>query len=325
MKAGSWAGRLPVSGESAGLSRDMEGGQGSIELHGIMFDCEPFEVRMANAQSVPLVFTSPHSGRVYPAAFLAQSRLDERRIRKSEDFHVDELFTHAVAVGAPLLVAHFPRAFLDVNREPYELDPRMFEGRLPSYANVGSTRVAGGLGTIPRLVAENVEIYAHRLSVAEALSRIDLIYRPYHECLRALLTQTRDRFGQAFLFDCHSMPSTVRAAATAGRPDFIIGDRYGTSASQELSRAAVLFLQELGYNVTRNKPYAGGFITEHYGRPARGLHALQIEVNRGIYFDEEKLEKKAGFGLLAADLAQFIDAMVQIVDTELIAGPLAAE
>ena len=290
-----------------------------------LFGREPFEVKMAPSQSVPLVFNSPHSGRCYPQAFLDQSRLDARRIRKSEDFYVDELFAHAVSVGAPLLVAHFPRADLDVNREPYELDPKMFAGRLPSYANIASTRVAGGLGTVPRLVAENVEIYAHPLRVGEALTRIETIYRPYHACLRQLVARTHARFGQAVLFDCHSMPASVRAASSTVRPDFIIGDRYGTSASQELSRAAALFLQQLGYNVTRNKPYAGGFITEHYGRPARGLHALQIEVNRGLYFDEELLEKRPGFEMLASDLAQFIDAMVDVVQNELIARPLAAE
>jgi N-formylglutamate amidohydrolase len=201
----------------------------------------------------------------------------------------------------------------------------MFSGRLPPYANISSTRVAGGLGTVPRLVAENIEIYAHPLPVAEALRRIETIYRPYHACLRRLVARTHAMFGQAVLFDCHSMPASVRAASSTIRPDFIIGDRYGTSASQELSRAAALFLQELGYNVTRNKPYAGGFITEHYGRPAQGLHALQIEVNRGLYFDEELLEKKPGFGLLAADLSQFIEAMAGVVQNELIAGPLAAE
>lgn len=280
---------------------------------------------MASRQTTPFVFNSPHSGRVYPEAFLRQSRLDEKRIRKSEDFYVEELFGHAVTAGAPMLLAHFPRCYLDVNREPYELDPKIFDGRLPAFANIGSTRVAGGLGTIPRLVAENMEIYAHRLPVTEALERIERIYRPYHACLRRLVAQTHVQFGRAILIDCHSMPASVRSSATAGRPDFIIGDRYGTSASPELSRAAALLLQDMGYVVTRNKPYAGGFITEHYGRPAHGLHALQIEVNRGLYFDEDRLEKKPSFDLVRQDISDFIDAMVGVVSEDMLGTPLAAE
>lgn len=280
---------------------------------------------MAARQGVPLIFNSPHSGRVYPASFLAQSRLDERRIRKSEDFYVDELFSHAVAVGAPILIAHFPRAFLDVNREPYELDPKMFDGRLPAYANVGSTRVAAGLGTVPRLVAEHMEIYAHRIPVAEALARVEGIYRPYHACLRRLIARTHARFGRAILLDCHSMPANVRASATSARPDFIVGDRYGTSASQELSRAAALFLQEMGYTVTRNKPYAGGFITEHYGRPAHRLDALQIEVNRGLYMNERTYRKAGGFDALVDDLTRFSADLMSFREYDYPAMPVAAE
>jgi N-formylglutamate deformylase len=200
---------------------------------------------------------------------------------------VDELFSGVVQLGAPLLAALFPRAWLDVNREPYELDPRMFDGPLPPFANIGSMRVAGGLGTIPRLVAENMDIYRGRLSVEEGLSRIERVYRPYHASLRKMIAQTHVQFGKAILIDCHSMPANVRVAGGSRRPDIIIGDRYGASAAHDLSRAAVAFLSGLGYHVVRNKPYAGGFITEHYGRPSRGLHALQIEVNRGLYVDEE--------------------------------------
>jgi N-formylglutamate amidohydrolase len=210
-------------------------------------------------------------------------------------------------VGAPLLVAHFPRAYLDVNREPYELDPKMFAERLPSYANIASTRVAGGLGTVPRLVAENVEIYAHPLRVAEALTRIETIYRPYHACLRQLVARTHASFGQAVLFDCHSMPASVRAAASTIRPDFIIGDRYGTSASSELSRLALRLLEDMGFAAVRNKPYAGGFITEHYGRPARNLHALQIEINRSLYIDETTQKKKTDFNRVVHALQLFLE------------------
>ena len=285
----------------------------------------PFEIRRPMRQTEPFVYNSPHSGRVYPDAFLSMSRLDRNAIRRSEDYYVDELFASAVQLGAPLLAAQFPRAWLDVNREPYELDPRMFDGPLPSFANIGSMRVAGGLGTIPRLVAENMDIYRGRLSVDEGLSRIEQVYRPYHANLRKLIAQTHVQFGKAILIDCHSMPANVRVAGGIARPDIIIGDRYGASAAHDLSFAAVSVLSELGYHVVRNKPYAGGFITEHYGRPGRGLHALQIELNRGLYVDEVTLEKTAGFELLKADLWEFSARMMAHVRDELANERLAAE
>ncbi|OCW59377.1 N-formylglutamate amidohydrolase [Hoeflea olei] len=285
----------------------------------------PYEVRRPRQQTEPFVFNSPHSGRVYPESFLATSRLDRMAIRRSEDHYVDELFADVTQLGAPLFHARFPRAWLDVNREPYELDPRMFDGALPSFANIGSMRVAGGLGTIPRLVAENMEIYRGRLSVDEGLARIEQVYRPYHATLRRLIAHTHVQFGKAVLIDCHSMPATVRVAGGSQRPDIIVGDRYGASASHDLSRAAVSFLSGLGYRVVRNKPYAGGFITEHYGRPDRGLHALQIEVNRGLYVDESTLEKTAGFDLLKTDLTEFASQMMAYVREDGAQDQLAAE
>ncbi|MQW88041.1 N-formylglutamate amidohydrolase [Sinorhizobium saheli] len=286
---------------------------------------EFFEVLEPANRRIPFVFNSPHSGRFYPQAFLDQSRLDPHSIRRSEDHFVDELFRSATFLGAPLLRAHFPRAFLDVNREPYELDPRMFEGALPAHANIGSMRVAGGLGTVPRLVAENMEIYRGRFPVEEALTRIETIYKPYHATLRRLIAHTHVHFGMAILIDCHSMPGNVHLPGSGKRPDFIIGDRYGTSAAAELSRVAVELLEELGYAVARNKPYAGGFITEHYGRPSRGLHALQIEINRSLYVDEATLVKKPGFAALEADLATFIAGLARHVDEYGAYLPLAAE
>ena len=245
-------------------------------------DRPAFEVRKPADQRVPFVFNSPHSGRCYPERFLRMSRLDQTAIRKSEDHYVDELFMGAVPLGAPMLVAHFPRAYLDVNREPYELDPRMFTERLPPFANSRSIRVAGGLGTIPRVVSEGQDIYRAGIPLAEAQARIANIYKPYHQTLRDLIGRTHRRFGFAVLIDCLSMPATVRYGQEGIRPDFIIGDRFGTSASRGLSEAAVSILSSMGYLVTSNKPYAGGFITEHYGRPLKGLHALQIEVKRGL-------------------------------------------
>lgn len=288
-------------------------------------DCELFEVREPIEQVIPFVYNSPHSGRVYPDSFLERSRLDSMAIRRSEDLFVDELFSSAPSHGAPLLCANFPRAYVDVNREPFELDPRMFSGPLPSYANGHSVRVAGGLGTIPRIVAENMDIYQGRLTVEEGLARIEAIYKPYHACLRRLVAKTHAMFGTAVLVDCHSMPGSVRVGGSSVRPDFIIGDRYGTSASVELTDAALTILSEFGFTAVRNKPYAGGFITEHYGRPARGLHALQIEINRALYVDEQRLEKRADFAMLSGVLSQFIEQMAAMVGDISDDDALAAE
>nr|WP_231710471.1 N-formylglutamate amidohydrolase [Roseibium limicola] len=285
----------------------------------------PFEILSPADQRLPFVFNSPHSGCQYPQSFVAASRLDEQMIRRSEDAFVDQLFTHVVPLGAPLLRAHFPRAYLDVNREPYELDPKMFHERLPSYANARSIRVAGGLGTIARIVSDNHEIYRHRLPLAEAMWRIEEIYKPYHVTLRRLLAQTHVAFGHAILIDCHSMPSVIRNVPSDMRPDFILGDRYGTSCATELVDYAAALLQSLGYRVSRNAPYAGGFITEHYGRPSKNLHALQIEINRGLYMDEATHQPNRHFVQLKTDLAQFAKELTAMPDAAFTEEAQAAE
>jgi N-formylglutamate amidohydrolase len=285
----------------------------------------PFEVRMGAEQRVPFIFSSPHSGRYYPERFLAMARLDRNAIRRSEDCFVDELFGGAVTLGAPMLAANFPRAYLDVNREPWELDPRMFAEPMPSYCNIRSARVAGGLGTVPKLVGEGLDIYSGRLPLAEAIARIEAVYKPYHETLKRLVTRTHAQFGFAVLVDCHSMPASVRVGDSGIRPDFIVGDRFGASASAALTEAAIGLLTGMGYTVAHNKPYAGGFITEHYGRPARRLHALQIEVNRGLYMNERTLQKSAGFDALAEDLTRFTADLMAIPDHRFLDLPLAAE
>ncbi|MHA6686369.1 N-formylglutamate amidohydrolase [Mesorhizobium sp. A556] len=286
---------------------------------------QPFEIRASAEQRVPFIFSSPHSGRHYPERFLAMARLDRSAIRRSEDCYVDELFGSVVPLGAPLLAANFPRAYLDVNREPWELDPRMFAEPVPSYCNIRSARVAGGLGTVPKLVGEGLDIYAGRLPLAEAVERIEAIYKPFHETLKRLLTRTHAAFGFAVLVDCHSMPASIRVGDNGARPDFIIGDRFGTSASTAFSDAAINMLSAMGYSVAHNKPYAGGFITEHYGRPARHLHALQIEVNRGLYMNERTLQKSVGFDALADDLARFSADLMALPDAYFLDLPLAAE
>ena len=250
----------------------------------------------------PILFNSPHSGVHYPQSFLDSARLDRSQIRRSEDTFVDELFASATLHGASFMRALFPRVYLDVNREPYELDPSMFSGSLPDYANVRSIRVASGLGTIARIVSDSEEIYAHSLPVYDALERIETVYKPYHATLRETLENIRARFGYAVLIDCHSMPSLARTALGRNRPDFILGDRYGSSCSSHMINIAASTLKSMGYTIGRNKPYAGGFITEHYGRPEEHLHALQIEVNRGLYMNEADYSRSDGFPRLVADL-----------------------
>ena len=285
----------------------------------------PFEIINPDGPRVPLVINSPHSGRCYPETFLAASRLDEWSIRRSEDTYVDDLFLPAVKLGAPLLRANFPRAWLDVNREPYELDPKMFDGKLPTFANIRSVRVAGGLGTIARVVSESEEIYSAPLDVEEALGRIEQVYKPYHRALETLLSESQAAFGQTLLVDCHSMPSTVRGGRSRVRPDIVLGDRYGASCASELTDRASQILSQMGYSVSRNKPYAGGFITENYGQPRLALHALQIEVNRCLYMDERTLEPTAGFRRLRSDLTGFIAALSEQLDDGLLIQADAAE
>lgn len=255
----------------------------------------PFVVREPDWQSLPFVFSAPHSGRVYPASFLDASRLDALTLRRSEDAYVDDLFAAMPTLGAPLVAARFPRAYLDVNREPYELDPRLFEERPPAYANTRSLRVAGGLGTVPRVVGDGQEIYARRLPLAEGLARIEHLHRPYHRALRRMLGTTVQDFGFAVLVDCHSMPSSGLPRDAGRPPDIILGDRFGTSCGGGIVDAIEHAFRAAGLHVTRNRPYAGGYITEHYGEPLAGRHALQIEIARALYMNERTLEPNAGF------------------------------
>ncbi len=245
----------------------------------------PLRVHRPLRQTAPLVFASPHSGRHYPAAFVAAARLDALGLRRSEDSFVDELFAEAPAYGAPLLAARFPRAYCDVNREAWELDPAMFEDALPAWVNTTSARVSAGLGTIARVVATGEAIYRERLRFAEAERRVHTCWQPFHDTLAALIDATRASFAACLLVDCHSMP-----AAGGRSADFVLGDAHGTACCPALARAAERVLTDMGYTVRRNDPYAGGFITRHYGRPREQVHALQIEIARGLYMDEARVE-----------------------------------
>jgi N-formylglutamate amidohydrolase len=260
----------------------------------------------ATAERLPLVLASPHSGAEYPADFVAASRLDPLALRRSEDSFVDELFAAAASLGAPLLSARFPRAYLDVNREAYELDPAMFSDALPGFVNVTSPRVRMGLGTIARIVASGEEIYARKLRFAEAQRRIDGLYRPYHRALSRLIDDTEALFGGYLLIDCHSMPSAAGATCGSDGADIVLGDCYGTSCAPMILEAARRFFTVRGFAVSINAPYAGGFTTEHYGDPRRGRHALQIEINRALYMDERNYRRKPRFASLTAELAELV-------------------
>ena len=285
----------------------------------------PYVVVEPAGQTAPFVFNVPHAGAVYPASFLAESRLDAMALRRSEDAFVDELFAAAPDLGAPLMAARFPRAYLDLNREPYELDSRMFDGRLPAFANTRSMRVAGGLGTIPRFVADGQEIYGARLPVEEALRRIEWLYKPYHRILRQLVRRTAEAFGHAILIDCHSMPSSSVSRDEGAKADIVLGDRYGTSCAVVVIDLVEAAMRRRGYTVVRNKPYAGGFITEHYGEPALGRHALQIEINRAIYMDERTLQKRPGFAALANDMSEVFAQVIADLSDDMMPRQIAAE
>ncbi|HEX7968931.1 MAG TPA: N-formylglutamate amidohydrolase, partial [Stellaceae bacterium] len=274
-------------------------------------------------QRLPLVFASPHSGTEYPAEFLAVSRLDPLTLRRSEDSYVDEIFGAAPALGAPLLRARFPRAYLDPNREPFELDPAMFEDELPAFANTRSPRVRVGLGTIARVVATGEDIYARKLHVAEAMTRIDRLYRPYHRALRQLVTATHGRFGTYLLVDCHSMPSGIaqgERAARRGRTEIVLGDCHGTSCHPMIMETAHRTLNAKGYAVARNTPYAGGFTTAHYGKPNAGGHCLQIEISRALYMDERSFDRKPYLQQLVADMRDLAATLAGIDHTRLAAA-----
>ena len=272
-----------------------------------------FEIVEPAEWRAPVIFNSPHSGSDYPDDFLTASRIDVATLRRSEDSFMDELIGHLSARGFPTVRVNFPRSYVDVNREPYELDPRMFSGRLPSFANTRSMRVAGGLGTIPRVVGDGQEIYRDRIAVDDALARIEALYKPYHRALRRLINKVHQMFGTVMLVDCHSMPSVGVSRDEPRRPDMVIGDRYGTSCTPLLPDRVEETMAGLGYSVGRNKPYAGGFITEHYGNPASGLHAVQLELNRAIYMDERRRERGPRFAQVSSDFGILADVLATTI------------
>jgi len=282
--------------------------------------CPPYAILAPKQLGVPLIFNSPHSGTNYPDDLLAATRLDRMTLRRSEDSFVDQLFEDAPLCGAPLLKALFPRAYLDVNREAFELDPSMFEDALPDHVNTRSLRVAAGFGTIAKVVADGVTIYREKLTFSEAERRIAALYHPYHTALSELLSSSLSQFGCAVLIDCHSMPSlgAPQISTNHRTADIILGDRYGTSCAPLVSQTIEEVLRDQGYHVMRNSPYAGGYITDCYGRPGRGQHAVQIEINRALYMDENLVAPLQGFTRVKDHMSDLIAALGKRLTPELL-------
>lgn len=272
-----------------------------------------FRLEAPSELSCAAVFSSPHSGRAYFSEFVRSSRLDLQRLRASEDAFVDELFDAAPRLGAPLLSAIAPRAFVDLNRCPSDLDPMLVEGAPKGAANA---RVAAGLGVVPRIVAEGVPIYARKLAMAEVERRVSVWHEPYHRALVSQLIAARKRFGWALLLDCHSMPSTsLVGGARRGAAEVILGDRFGISAAPRLVCEIEAAFAAEGFRVARNAPFAGGYITERYGRPAADVHAVQIEIDRGLYLDEARVARNDAFHDVRARMTSVITRICAMAAT----------
>jgi len=274
----------------------------------------PLELILPARQASPLILASPHSGRIYPDEFVRQSCLAEIVLRQSEDCFIDRMFAAGPSLGAPLLSALFPRVFVDPNREPTELDQDMFAERLAMPVNATSPRVLAGLGVIPRLAANEQEIYGAKLPLIEAERRLDLFYRPYHRALADLVAATKRQFGLCVLLDCHSMPSAgawMDGLHTRQRidVDYVLGDCFGASCAERMTAVAEASLSERGAKVRRNNPYSGGYVAQSYGRPAQGVHVLQIEINRALYMNETSLEPMAGFAAVQEVLKNLIERL----------------
>jgi N-formylglutamate amidohydrolase len=294
-----------------------------VEPESLALDC-----RLPLRQTTPVVVASPHSGALYPASFLTQAAVPLAALRRAEDAFVDELFAIAPALGIPLLAARFPRSYVDANREPYELDPAMFEGPLPRPLNHRSSRVAAGLGMIPRVAASGEPIYRTRVSSNEIELRLASCWRPYHATLSSLIEQTYRTFGSALLIDAHSMPSSASGLGPREREhriDIVLGDNHGEACAPDLVDWVEHWLVARGLKVQRNQPYAGGFTTQRYGRPDTGRHALQIEINRALYMDELRHEKLPTAGNIERLMSRLLEELASRALSQLSPRPLAAE
>jgi N-formylglutamate amidohydrolase len=262
----------------------------------------------------PLIFSSPHSGRIYSDNFSKMTNLNLCNLRQSEDAYVDEIFASSVLYGAPLLRALFPRAYVDVNREPWELDPKMFFEPLPSYVKKKSPYISAGLGTVPKIVGSGQKIYLRKLSFLEVHKRILNHYFPYHNALKNLIKNTLSIHGTCLIIDCHSMPSEnrVRRSSEKFLPDIIIGDNHGTTCSSSVVELTAKTLEVLGYSVGRNHPYAGGFITKNYSNVQKGIHVMQIEIKRSLYMNEKTVERSPKLSFLVKKFQSLIEELTAI-------------
>ena len=274
----------------------------------------------------PVIVASPHSGADYPQAFLDRSILDAREIRSSEDAFVDQLFDAAPALGMAFLTANMPRAYVDLNRSVQELDPAVIDGVARRGQN---PRVASGLGVIPRVVAQGRPIYSGKITQAEAAARLDLVWHPYHRELQRLLNTARSHMGEAILLDCHSMPrealDTLGSGSTRKRAEIVLGDRFGVAADADIVEQIEAAFAAAGFEVARNTPFAGAYITQTYGRPSRRQHAVQVEIDRSLYMDEETIQPHSGFGEMRARLAQVLTDVARIRGSAQGTDRLAAE
>ncbi|MGC9371042.1 MAG: N-formylglutamate amidohydrolase [Paracoccaceae bacterium] len=279
---------------------------------------DPYRLIRPEARTTSVVFSSPHSGRDYPLAFLRRSVLDELSVRSSEDAFVDILFSEAPMLGAPLLAANAPRAYVDLNRSSDELDPALIDGVKKACHN---PRVSSGLGVIPRVVANGRVIQRGKITLEEAQMRLACVWHPYHSALQALLDESHAAFGEAILIDCHSMPQ--EAVGRGGpRPDVVLGDRFGAAAQSEVVDRIEAAFASAGLRVARNAPFAGAYITQHYGRPSRGQHVVQVEINRGLYMDEARVRPSRDFDAFKRVITSVVSEIAAIGSSEM---PLAAQ
>lgn len=261
-----------------------------------------FSIEEPVAVVSPAVFASPHSGRLYPKGFLELTRASPLDLRRIEDAYVDRLLADVHLSGSPVICGLVARAYIDLNRAESEMDPHMFEDPAPSWFSQRSPRVDAGLGCIPRVAFNGTPIYGARLRRDEAERRLEQVYRPYHRALEALLKRAQAMFGQAWLIDCHSMPTETEGSARS--PDIVIGDRFGASCGQGLADLVESLFRARGYTTARNTPYAGGYATLAHGTPGFGRHALQIEIRRRLYLDEANVEPHDGFLTLRRHMSE---------------------
>ena len=254
----------------------------------------------------PVVLSVPHAGRAYSPELIRASRLPLDRLESLEDRLVDRLIWRAVAEGSTALVAQVPRAEIDLNRDEREVDAAMVSPPPPSRALLATARTRGGLGLVPSRISGAGAIWLGRMTGAELTRRIDTVHRPYHEALARLLEEARDRFGVAILLDCHSMPPRDKAK---GGAELVFGDRHGASIALDFLEAAIAAAEAEGFSAVRNTPYAGGYITARHGRPERGVHALQLEIDRSTYLGADLRSPGPGFERTARMIAAVAAAL----------------